>query len=79
MRNIKYIFVHCTAGPQTQTVEQIQNTLGSMYLSRNDIQRLREILQVRENRLDTNRESFLSEEEEKHLHKYTENGADSGY
>lgn len=25
MRNIKYIFVHCTAGPQTQTVEAIQN------------------------------------------------------
>ena len=24
MRQIKYIFVHCTAGPQTQTVEQIQ-------------------------------------------------------
>lgn len=25
MRNIKYIFVHCTAGPQTQSVEAIQN------------------------------------------------------
>ena len=32
MRNIKYIFVHCSAGPQTQTVESIKaywkNNLG---------------------------------------------------
>lgn len=25
MRNIKYIVFHCTAGPQTQTIESIQN------------------------------------------------------
>ncbi len=61
---------------EINAVEQVQNALGSMYLSRKDIQRLREILQVRENRLDTNRKSFLSEEKEKHLHKCTENRAD---
>ena len=58
--------------PEINDIEQVQKALGSMYLSRKDIKRLRDILKVKEERLDTNRKSFLTEEEEKHFHKCTE-------